>query len=238
MVLLLLLLLLLPHLLHLLAFQLIKEAFGDQAAVGCNLRGKSYLRSAYRSAELLSAWPLHAGRALDQLHALHRNQSVLNRRRGPRRRGRDLKWSSSVYSREDHGNANNRSSVQHWKPQRGEELAGEGAGCSSSSRRRRRRRGSNLAASRLSLPPYGRGACQLLPGPESMQQQFCRACHSRSRPQQMRALGPPWQEALSSRSSSSFFRFFFQTNKTQKPAADQLRAQNAADSVLLSRNKI
>jgi hypothetical protein len=88
-----LLLLLLPHLLHLLAFQLIKEAFGGQAAVGCNLRGKSYLRSAYRSAELLSAWPLQAGRALDQLHALHRNQLVLNRRRGPRRRRRrrDLK---------------------------------------------------------------------------------------------------------------------------------------------------
>jgi len=82
-----LLLLLLPHLLHLLAFQLIKEAFGGQAAVGCNLRGKSYLRSAYRSAELLSAWPLQAGRALDQL--LY--QLVLNRRRGPRRRRRDLK---------------------------------------------------------------------------------------------------------------------------------------------------
>jgi hypothetical protein len=54
-------------------------------------KGKKLLRSAYRSAELLSAWPLHAGRALDQLHALYRNQLVLNRRRGPRRRRSDLK---------------------------------------------------------------------------------------------------------------------------------------------------
>ncbi len=55
--------------------------------------------------------------------------------------------------------------MQHWKPQRGEQLAGEGAGCSSNNNKW----GSNLVASWLLLPPHDQGGHQLLPSAKHMQ---------------------------------------------------------------------